>query len=205
MREGTSLRDCASLEHHMALGGCDICSRLRTTLLAALADADLQGLEAEEVAARAGLSIAGFGEHYRTLDDCLLDAFDRLADDLHEQFEQAFQGSGDWHGRLALGMGAALTRLQSIPGATQLWFLEAPRTSDRLLQEHRAAARDRLVETVTQPEEDGWDSEVPGLHAEFLIGALARAGHDELATSGDCTRAVARVRELLAVFEPLPA
>ncbi len=205
MREGTSLRDIALPEHHLALGGCDICPRLRDTLLAALADTDLQALDTEEVAARAGLSLAGFSEHYRTLDDCLLDAFDRLANDLHEQFERAFQGSGSWHGRLVLGMDAALAHLQSIPGATQLWFLEAPRTSDRMLQERRAAARDRLVETVIQPQEDGWDSEVPGLHAEFLIGALARAGHDELAMNGDCTRAVARVRELLAVFEPLPA
>lgn len=205
MREGISLRDPASRERQTALGGCETCPQLRSVLFAALADGDAPLPDEAELAARAGLTLEAFHEHYEDRDECLRDCFDRLADDLHAHFERGSAGSGDWHTRLAAGLDASLQRLQAIPGATRLWFLEVPQSSDPLLQEHRAAARDRLVTAITDPWDESPEQKVPGLHIEFLAGALARAGHDQLVVHGDGPRAVRRVRELLAQFAPLPA
>lgn len=133
-----------------------------------------------------------------------LETFDRLADDLVRQFERAFAGPGDWHRRFARAIDDTLAWLLERPGATRLWFLEARRTPDPELQARRAAARRQLVDVATDPRRDA-ELDVPELHVEFLFGALSHAAYDELAAGGDAEGAVRKVRELLALFEPLPA
>jgi AcrR family transcriptional regulator len=208
MREGTPLRDGLSREHHhTALGGCEICPRLRAALLGALADSDLQTIDGGELAARAGLPVTAFGDHYRNVEDCFLDAYDELTRELTLRFERSLErGSGDWQLRVTAALDAGIEEVFSTAGVARTLFLEAGRSADPVLQQHRALARQRFVDLVTRgDEDDDVDAAVPGLHVEFLVGALSHAAHDELAAGGDCTSAARRVRELLALFEPIAA
>jgi AcrR family transcriptional regulator len=199
-----SLRESASLEPYMSTGRSETRPRLRAALLDALAASDVQVLSERDIATKAGLSPTRFGESYGDVAECMCDAFDSVSDEVYACFTKAFAEPGDTHSRLVNGIEGALDRLLASPGAMRLWFLEARRTADPALQARRAAARDRLVQLITRPEE-GWMPEVPDLHVEFLFGALAHAAHDELAAGGDCATAGRRVRALLAVLEPVPA
>ena len=196
------LRDSVSWEHSVSVGGSEARPRLRAALLDALADSNGQALSERDVAIHAGLSPSRFGECYRDLDECMLDAYDALADDVYDTFAHAFDGPGDWHARFATAIDVTLARLLSIPGAMSLWFLEARRTADHELQSHSTAARDRLVGVLTQPG-GSCTLDVPDLHVEFLFGALAHAAHDELAAGGDGESAGQRIRELLVLLEPV--
>jgi AcrR family transcriptional regulator len=204
MRDGVSLRDSASLEFLRSKGRSETRPRLRAALLDALVASHVQALSERDIAARAGLSPSRFGEYYRDVDECVYDAFDELADDIYGCFADAFAAPGDPHEQLVEGIEQALARLLANPGAMRLWFLEARQTADPELQARRSEARIRLVRLVTRPEAD-WGPDVPDLHVEFLFGVLTHAAYDELAGGGDCAKAGRRIRELLAVFEPLAA
>lgn len=204
MRDGASLRDSVSLELLVSGGRSETRPRLRAALLDAMAASEGQALSERDVAARAGLSPSRFREYYRDIDECVCDTFDSVADDVYATFATAFDYPEDLHARLTHGVEQALALLLANPGAMRLWFLESRRTADPELQARRAAVRVRLVELITRPDW-GWGPDVPSLHVEFLFGALAHAAHDELAAGGDCAKAGRKVRELLAVLEPMAA
>src|ERR1700742_2823249 len=145
MREGMSLRDSGSLEFQITVGRSDTRPRLRAALLDVLAETPLQDVTEREIAARAGIAALRFGEFYRDVDECVLDTFDRLAEDLLAQFAQAFDVPGDWHERFAHAIDTALEWLIRTPGAARLWFLEARRAADGELLAHRPRARGRLI------------------------------------------------------------
>lgn len=199
-----SLRDCESLEFQVIVGRSDTRPRLRAALLDVLAETPMRAVTQRDLAARAGIAAPRFGEFYRDVDECVLDTFDRLAEDLLAQFAQAFDVPGDWHERFVNAIDESLLWLLRSPGAMRLWFLEARRTSDGELLAHRNEARERLIDIVTDPRE-GVVLDVPELHVEFLFGALSHAAYDELAAGGDGASAGRRLRELLVLFEPIAA
>lgn len=176
---------------------------IRAALLDALAASEVQELSERGIATRAGISPTRFGEYYGDLSECMCDAFDSVSDDVYACFTGAFAEPGDAHAQLVQAIEQALERLLANPGAMRLWFVEARRTADPALQARRTAARDRLVEIITM--RNGPTPEVPALHVEFLFGALAHAAHDELVGGGDCANAGRKVRELLALLEPVAA
>lgn len=179
-------------------------ARLRGALLDRLTAHDLRSLTDEDLAARAGLPPGALAGHYDTVDDCLVAAYDEVSEQLYRGMEEAFEGPGEWHVRFARAVEATLHQLESSPGAAQLCFGEAARGNPRL-RRRRAASRQRVVRFLAEEYEREHGRGMPDVHFEFLFGALLRAAQDEMAAGREPALVAERVRQLLALLEPVPA
>jgi AcrR family transcriptional regulator len=179
-------------------------ARLRGALLERLAAHDLRFLTDEELDASAGLPAGALAAHYGTLDDCLVATYDEVAGRLYRGLEEAFEGPGEWHTCFARAVDATLSRLESMPGAAQLCFGEAARAHPRVGR-RRAASRQQVVRFLAAQYERQRGCDLPDVHFEFLFGALLRAAQDEVAVGREPALVAERVRQLLALLEPVPA
>jgi AcrR family transcriptional regulator len=185
-------------------GECATCARLRGALLDRLTAHDLRSLTDEDLAARAGLPASALAEHYGSLDDCLVAAYDEVSEQLYRRLDEAFEGSGEWHTCFAPAVEATLDQLESTPGAAELCFGEAARGNPRI-RRRRAASRQRVVRFLADRYEREQGRGLPDVHFEFLFGALLRAAQDEVAAGREPAVVAERVRQLLALLEPVPA
>ena len=183
---------------------CESCGRLRSVLLCALEEHDLESLAAEDLSTRAGLPRTALARHYGTIDNCVVASFDELSEELYRCQVEAFAGLGDWHMRFSSAVVAVLQLIESRPGAAQLCFAEIALRHPGI-RTRRAAARERIVRLLADEHEREYGYRLPDLHFEFLVGALYRAAQDEVAAGRGPTRVAERVRELLALLEPVPA
>ena len=165
---------------------------------------DLESLAVTDLETRAELPETALAAHYGTIDNCLVAAYDEVAQDLYLVHVDAFGGPGDWHERFSGAVAAALELIDLTPGAAQLCFGELARGNPRI-RARRAVARERVVRLLSDEYERERHEGLPDLHFEFLVGALYRAAQDELAAGGQPTSVAERVSELLAVLEPVPA
>jgi hypothetical protein len=181
-----------------------LCGRLRGALLDALTANRLRSLADVDLTARAGLPDDALAAHYGTLDDCLAATYAEVSEQLYGQLVETFAGPGDWHARFARAVDATLDYMESSPGAAQLCFGEEARVHPRI-RKRRAASRQRVVQFLADEYEREQERRLPDVHFEFLFGALLRAAQDEVAAGRDPKRVAERVRELLALLEPVPA
>jgi hypothetical protein len=185
-------------------GDCESCARLRSALLDALDGHELESLAAEDLSTRAGLPMTALATHYGTIDNCVVAAFDELSEELYRCQVEAFAGLGDWHMRFSNAVVAVLQLIESRPGAAQLCFAEIARRHPGI-RAGRAVARQRLIRLLADEHEREHGYRLPDLHFEFLVGALYRAAQDEVAAGRGPTRVAERLRELLALLEPVAA
>ena len=185
-------------------GDCESCGRLRSALLYSLDDQELESLAAEDLSMRAGLPMTALATHYGTIDNCVVAAFDELSEELYRRQVEAFAGLGDWHRRFSSAVVAGLQLIESRPGAAQLCFAEIARRHPGI-RARRAAARQRTIRLLADEHEREHGCRLPDLHFEFLVGALYRAAQDEVAAGRGPSRVAERLRELLALLEPVPA
>jgi AcrR family transcriptional regulator len=184
---------------------CDVCAGLRSGLVEALAETDLTEVDVATVCERAGIPEAAFDDHYRSLDDCVLDAYGHASDDVYRGSVAAFGGPGDWRDRMTRAIQSMLAGMLASPGATRLCFLEVVRTPDIRLHEERAAQRERFVQLLASAYEREHGVGLPRLHFEFLVGAIVHAVHAELAAGGAGVGAGPRIRTMLDLLEPVTA
>jgi hypothetical protein len=140
----------------------------------------------------------------RALDDGLVAAYDEVSEQLYRGLEEAFEGPGDWHTCFARAVDVTLARLESTPGAAQLCFGDAARGHPGI-RRRRAASRERVVRFLADRYERDQGHSLPDVHFEFLFGALLRAAQDEAEAGREPALVAERVRQLLALLEPVPA
>ena len=185
-------------------GDCWTCDRLRSAVLAELVENRLELLSAGPLATRAELPETALAAHYGTVDDCVVATYVELANELYRQQVEAFAGLGDWHTRFSIGVVSALEHIESTPGAARLCFTELTHRHPGI-RACRAAARQRVVRLLADEYEREHAFRLPELHFEFLVGALYRAAQEEVAAGREPSSVAERVRELLALLEPVPA
>jgi AcrR family transcriptional regulator len=185
-------------------GDCWTCDRLRGAVLDALLERELESLTSAELERRAGVPARALAAHYGTLDTCVAATYDKVSEVLYRGMVEAFSGPGDWHVRFARAVEATLDRIRSAPGVARLCFGE-PARGNALIRERRAASRQRVIRFLADEYEDDQGRRLPDLHFEFLFGALLRAAQDEVTAGREPAVVAARVRELLALLEPVPA
>lgn len=159
--------------------------RLRDTVLDALLERGLEALTEAEL-------------------ERLVAIYDEVSEELYRGMVESFAGPGDWHMRFASTVEATLDQLQSAPGIARLCFGEAARRHARI-GALRAASRKRVIRFLADEYEDEQGHRLPEVHFEFLFGALLRTAQDEVAAGREPAVVAARVRELLALLEPVPA
>ncbi|HMJ96862.1 MAG TPA: hypothetical protein VK486_13475 [Thermoleophilaceae bacterium] len=185
-------------------GGALEGERLRGAVLDALVEGHLESLSVPELEGRAGVRAGALAAHYGTLDTCLVAIYDEASEVLYRRMVEAFSGPGDWHMRFARAVEATLDQIQSAPGIARLCFGEPARRHPRI-GARRAASRQRAIRFLAAEYEDEQGCRLPELHFEFLFGALLRAAQDEVTAGREPAAVAARVRELLALLEPVPA
>jgi AcrR family transcriptional regulator len=185
-------------------GDCWTCGRLRGAVLDALAEGGLESLTAAGLERRAGVRARALAAHYGTLDTCLVATYDEVSEGLYRRMVEAFSGPGDWHMRLARAVEVTLDQTQSAPGIGRLCFGEATHRHVRI-GALRAASRQRVVRFLAAEYEDDQGHRLPEVHFEFLFGALMRTAQDEMTAGREPAVVAARVRELVALLEPVPA
>ncbi|MGH2781624.1 MAG: TetR/AcrR family transcriptional regulator [Thermoleophilaceae bacterium] len=184
----------------------EIPRRLRSALLDSLEERDLEALDSQAVAVRAGVTVDAFEEHYGTLDQCVRATYQEVVDELYRRAAGALRSQdGDWQSRLVGTIATSLEHLDEVPGAARLCLVESARTGDAELHECRSAARQRYIRLVADEYRRCEEPELPDLHFEFVIGAIYHAVHEEVVAGGRPGAARAQVRELLGVLEPAAA
>jgi AcrR family transcriptional regulator len=184
--------------------GCEQCRRLRRGLLSALTERDPRSLAAQDVARHSGLPESTIAAHYGTVDACFVATFDELSDELHRCHVEAFAGPEDWHARFAVAVDASLEHMVSMPGALRLFFADSARGDPRI-RVARTAACQRFIRLLADEYELEYGARLPHVHFEFLVGALFQAAQSEFAAGREAAEMGARVKELLALLEPVAA
>jgi hypothetical protein len=151
-----------------------------------------------------GLPESALAQHYGSVDRCLVATFHELSEELHRCHVDAFAGPEDWHTRFAIAVDSSLERIASSPGALRLLFAESARGDPRI-RAHRTAACQRFIWLLAEEYELEYGVRLPDVHFEFLVGALFQAAQAEFAAGRDAARTAARVKELLALLEPVAA
>jgi hypothetical protein len=159
--------------------------RLRETDLDALLERNLESLTEAEL-------------------ERLVAIYDEVSEELYRRMVEAFAGPGDWHMRFASAVEATLDQIQAAPGIARLCFGEPARRHTRI-GARRAASRQRVIRFLADEYEDEQGHPLPDVHFEFLFGALLRTAQDEVTAGREPAVVAARVRELLALLEPVPA
>jgi hypothetical protein len=152
----------------------------------------------------ADLPESALAAHYGSVDRCLVATFHELSEELHRCHVDAFAGPEDWHGRFAIAVESSLERLDARPGALRLYFADTLRGDPRL-RAHRTAARQRFIALLAEEYELEHGARLPDVHFEFLVGALFQAAQLEFTAGRGAARMAARVKELLALLEPVAA
>jgi hypothetical protein len=159
--------------------------RVRGAVLGGLLERDPESLAAAEIESLAAI-------------------YDDVSEELYRRMVEVFSGPGDWHMRLARAVEATLDQIQSDPGIARLCFGE-PARRHACIGARRAASRERVVRFLAAEYEDEQGRRLPEVRFEFLFGAILRTAQDEVTAGREPAVVAARIRELLALLEPVPA
>lgn len=181
---------------------CEGCRGLRRALLEELAERDLASLSEPDLAARAGLPAEAVAVHYGTIEDCVLATYDEVAAQLYDRCAGLLTEHTDWYLRLPSRIGDALEQVGCMPGVSRLCFLEPHRAGNLRLRERSVAAREIFAGLLAR---EARDPDVPGLHFEFLIGALHSAAFDALVGGEGLSAAAERLEDLVGLPESVAA
>jgi AcrR family transcriptional regulator len=183
--------------------GCDTCERLRVALVVALADDTLRELTEARLSERAGLPRTAFDSHYRTVADCFLAAYEEISDEVLLRFGLALEPPGDWHDRMDAAFGSIIDTFGSAPGGPRL-FVEACRSGDHRVRQRRATVRHWLARRLRESCDGEPGPERPAGYFEFLCGAVSGTMQEDFAAGCDVEHVRERVRDAVALFEPVP-
>jgi AcrR family transcriptional regulator len=150
---------------------CPTCAQLRAATLAILADDGIEALTSARLCRQAGLPLEVLGAHYQTVQSCLHDTYEQVAQSVYQDFAAAFAAEQEWTDALRLAANTLLRRMAARPDEARLCFIEVLRGDHELLR-RRDANRRRLIALLVQ--ELGRQCDQPELFAlqlELLIGS----------------------------------
>jgi AcrR family transcriptional regulator len=148
----------------------------RTRVLRAMAEVvaerDAQSVTVKDVMARAGLARAKFKEHFETLEDCFLAAFELGVRRGRSVMASAYSGQPTWTDGVRAALAALLELLEEEPALARLWIVYSLGGGPRVLR-RRAAVSAVLCEFVDRGRGEGLaQPEPPELTAEGVVGAV---------------------------------
>ena len=185
---------------------CLTCARLRSAVVAIVAEEGIESFSAERLALRSRLGHEVIAAHYASAADCLYDAYEEVSRSIHHDFAVAFAAEPSWYEGLALAGRTLLERLAAHPEEARFCFVEVLR-GDHELARLRADSRRRLVDLFVSELRRRCDHEVPRMQLELLIGAAFQAIAAAV-NSGNITELPDMMPELTSrayVFQPAAA
>jgi AcrR family transcriptional regulator len=144
-------------------------------LRAALAVAGRYGYRESTIDAileRSGTSAEEFARQFRSLEDCLLAAWDRLAGECVNRFRRAAEGPGPWSDRLRQALSESLRWVDAHPGEAR-FLLADPLAVGGPLDRRRAAMVSELAGLLDSGRAEMEDPDLlPASIAEWTVGGL---------------------------------
>lgn len=98
--------------------------RLASAMIGAIAEKGYRATRVADVIARAGVSRKTFYEHFANKQECLLVAYDLVADEGMRRVEQAYLEADSWPGRVEAAIRALFEASIENPGALRLSLVE---------------------------------------------------------------------------------
>jgi hypothetical protein len=127
-----------------------------------------RAVTAEEIAGRAGMSLADFGWHTATRRSGLVCAYEEGARQLERTFSDGLQVAGAWRVRLHAAVDRTLAEFATA-AAGALYMAEVPRTTTPSLRERYLEWRQRIA-TVLSGERGRERGKASRLHLEVVTG-----------------------------------
>jgi AcrR family transcriptional regulator len=81
-------------------------------------------IDAEQVARRSGVPVAEFHRHFGSVDQCVMAAFDRFAQNLLEQVDEACEEAVDWPDTVRRGVEAAFEFVAELEPVARLFAVD---------------------------------------------------------------------------------
>lgn len=181
---------------------CTACAGLRRAAVSLAAERGIEAATAEAIAERAGMTLDGFGRHYRDAEECLVAAYDEGARQLERTFREGLQGAGGWRERLHAAAEGTLSAFARRPQLARFCLAEVPRTTIPSLRERHLASRQRFVSVLSE-ERGNEVGEASRLHLELVTGAAHHAvGAQMTGKRCDVESIRARLDDLIAGYVP---
>jgi AcrR family transcriptional regulator len=181
---------------------CTACTGLRRAAVTLAAERGIETVTAETIADRAGMTLDGFGRHYRDAEECLVAAYEEGARQLERTFRDGLQVEAGWRERLQVAVERTMSAFARRPQLARFCLAEVPRTTIPGLRERHLQSRQRLVTVLT--EERGHEAvEASRLHLELVTGAAHHAvGAQMTGERCDLDSIRARIDDLIAGYVP---
>jgi AcrR family transcriptional regulator len=181
---------------------CTACAGLRRAAVSLAAERGIETVTAEQIAERAGMTVDGFGRHYRDAEECLVAAYEDGARQLERTFRDGLQVAGGWRERLQAAVERTLSAFRRRPQLARFCLAEVPRTTLPSLRERHLESRQRFV-TVLSEERGREAGEASRLHLELVTGAAHHAVGAQLTGERcDVDSIRARIDDLIAGYVP---
>jgi AcrR family transcriptional regulator len=181
---------------------CTGCAGLRRAAVSLAAERGIETVTAEAIAERAGMTLDGFGRHFRDAEECLVTAYDEGVRQLERTFREGLQGAGGWRERLQAAAESTLSAFARRPQLARFCLAEVPRTTIPSLRERHLASRRRFVTLLS--EERGHEAgEASQVHLELVTGAAHHVvGAQMSGARCDLDSIRARMDDLIAGYVP---
>jgi AcrR family transcriptional regulator len=181
---------------------CTACAGLRRAAVTLAAERGIETVTAEAMAERAGMTLDGFGRHYRDAEECLVAAYEEGARQLERTFREGLQGAGGWRERLQAAVEQTLSAFARRPQLARFCLAEVPRATIPSLRERHLESRQRIV-TVLSEERGPGAGEASRLHLELVTGAAHHAVSAQMTGERcDVDSIRARIDDLIADYVP---
>jgi AcrR family transcriptional regulator len=183
---------------------CQTCRHLRAALLGSLDHHALSDLTEAAVAERAGVSEGAFRDHFGSVADCFLAAYEKISDEVLVRFALALEWPDDWHDRMEAAFVSIVDTYASVTGGRSV-YIEACMSGDHRVRRHRASVRAWLAGRLHESHDSDALIEKPDGYFEVLCGAVSLTIQEEFIAGAAVHHVRDRVREAASVFEPAPA
>jgi AcrR family transcriptional regulator len=98
-----------------------------------------RGIDAEQVARRSGVPVEEFHRHFRSVDQCVMAAFERFAEDLLEQVDEACVEAVDWPDTVRRGVEAAFEFVAELEPVARLFAVDVARVGPAAIEFRQAS------------------------------------------------------------------
>lgn len=147
--------------------------RLTAGIIAAVAEKGYHETTISDIAAAAGISRRTFYGYFDSKEACFFDAYDEIADYLHQASAAAAEPESEWGERARAKLGSMLDTFAANPDLARFYLLTPPRAGDALAARYRQALGQALADFKAGMPAPPATRPVSAAAEQALVGGIA--------------------------------